>query len=309
MTYRTRAVNPANPGDSLEVDIGPVGGPIVNVHLANFMWYVDAQQVGFLTDLMAAVLASDSFINPANFAQDAVLAVLLGRPLALTRAVLGMETSGGVLPLNQADNTPNDPFPQDVHQQRFNYADRQQFSSAALGGVQFPVRLGELANLDDGLVGYLIDGSGANPYGTLYSPAAPADGKNGVTHPTAQTIQLTLNALSVAVTMLIDPRASIHATTGVLPVEALAVPPDQYSQAMSSLAMTFFTTPILRKQTGLTVPLPQETGYAWSWLAVGDSPVALKANAVDENAAYGYSPQTLREGWLALEPAPRPAQR
>jgi hypothetical protein len=322
VTYRTRAGNQLNPASDLATDIGPQAGPpTVNPHLATFMWYINGRTAGFLSDLMVAIQNSDAFINPANYSQDANLAVFIGRPLAITRAVLSMETSGGLLPLSQADYSSGDPFPQDVANDRYAYGMRQPFSSANLGGVQFPVRLGELANLDDGLVGYLIESAGSspggNPYDTLYSAAAAAGGANGVEQPTPNTIQLTLNTAPLVLTMLVDPRADVHATTGVLPVSQLEIPPDQYSQAMSNLAMTFFTNPVLcgypaagDPAQGLVIPLPHESGYSWQWITPGapgsamPDPITLKAEAATDFATYSYSPQMLLEGWLKLFPTP-----
>jgi len=301
--YRTRAGNPKNPQDLLEIDIGPKGSPIVNPHVADFMWYIygtkDAQ---FLLDLMRAIENSDKFINPVKFAQNPSLAVLIGRPLALTRAVLGLETSGNVLPVSQADVTPNDPFPQDVKNKRYDYFNRQDASSAKLAGIEFPVRMGDLANVDDGLVGYLIERAGPDPYDTFYSPAAPADGTHRVVRPTPDTIELTLNDDEVTVlTMLIDPRAPVHATTGVLPVQMRQIPPDQYAETVRSLAVTFFTHPMLSLNQRLIVPLPQESNYEWSWVTFGSTtPLPLPANDANEFATFGYTPQTILEGWLRL---------
>lgn len=304
LKYRTRAGNIDNQHDQLEDDIGPFqdGPPLVNLHVFNFMWYIQKMNdPKFLKDLMTTIENSDKFINPANFAQDVSLAVLIGRPLALTRAVIGMETLGNVLPINQANVNGNEAFPNDVNKGLYKYADRQAASSSALGDVRFPVQLGDLADIDDGLVGYLIEAGGQDPYSAFYSPAAPAGGKNRVVQPTADTIELTLNAQAIPVTMLIDPRAAVHATTGVLPVANVRIPSDQYSQAMNSLAVTFFTHPILKAANGFVVPLPQESGYNWSWVSPGNPDrQALKANAANEFAKYGYSPQTALEGWLRL---------
>jgi hypothetical protein len=306
LVYRTRAGNLNNPQDLLADDIGPqTGPPTVNAHLATFMWYIDGKDADFLRDLMSTIENSDKFINPANFAQDASLAVFIGRPLALSRAVIGLETSGNVLPISQADNGPNDPFPSDVTNNRFAYAARQQASSAELDEVQFPVRLGDLANIDDGLVGYLVEAAGPNPYDTFYSPAALAQGGHGVVQPCPDTIELTLNAAPITVTMLIDPRAPIHATTGVLPVQARQIPPDQYAETVRSLAVTFFTHPMLCLRQGLVVPLPKESGYQWSWIAPGSTtPLPLTPNAANEFAVFGYTPQALLEGWLRLGEEP-----
>ncbi|HBF35137.1 TPA: hypothetical protein DDW35_11310, partial [Candidatus Sumerlaeota bacterium] len=307
LVYRTRPGNLNNQQDDLSIDIGTPKAPIVNPNLAQFMWYVKGQNAGFLQDWMQAILNSDTFINPANYAQNNGLAVLVGRPLALTRAVLNMETSGNVLPLSQADTDADAPYPSDINNNNYIYKNRMATSGAKLENVQFPVRLGDLANLDDGLVGYLIEsGSSDTPYTTLYAPAASGSGKNNVVQPTSTTVQLTLNATTpITLTLLVDPRAGVHATTGVLPVANLQIPMDQYGQAMRSMAMTFFTHPMLQGAQGLVVPLPQESGLAWNWIFPdAEYPISLQANAANQNANWGFTPQTVLEGWLQLSEAP-----
>jgi hypothetical protein len=309
--YRTRPANHNNNRDDLALDIGPKGHPKagVNPHLAEYMWWVDAKgksDADFLRDLMKTILDSDTFINPANFAQDPALAVLIGRPLAITRTMLALETQGGTLPISQADVQAESPFPQDVLKKRVHYAERQAASSASLDSVKMPARLGDLANMDDGLVGYLIEETGDNPYGTFYSPAAPAAGGHGVVRPQPTTIELTLNADPIVLTLLVDPRAGIHLTTGVLPVEEINIPVAQYGEAVSSLAMTFFSNPVLRGVESLVLPLPAESGYDWKWIdPSSQSPTSLEPNKGTEFATFGYTPQTVQEGWLELVPAPK----
>ena len=328
--YRTRPANiQANPSSDLSKDIGQPGNPTVNPNLANFIWYVYNQSADlqFLSDLLAAIETAGQFINPANHPQDAGLSVFIGRRLALTRAVLGLETSGNhpqadpramtgqepsgnLLPLSQADVLPTDPFPSDVNHRRYSYKDRQEFSSGNLGAVQFPLRLGELTQTEDGLVAYLVESQGGYRNNTIYSPAASAPARHKVEQPAFDNILLTLNGQPFTLSLLVDPRAAVHATTGVLPVSNLRIPPDQYSAALQKLAMTFFTHPMLAPQQGLVTPLPRETGYDWSWIqplgqAVQELP--QKANAVNEYAIFGYTPQTLMEGWLQLKAAAKPS--
>ena len=101
--------------------------------------------------------------------------------------------------------------------------------------------------------------------------------------------------------MLSDPRAPVHATTGVLPVQTREIPPDQYAQTVRNLAVTFFTHPILSLKEQLIVPLPQEGAYEWSWVTPGRIlPIELQPNQANEFATFGYTPQTLLEGWLRL---------
>jgi hypothetical protein len=321
LQYRTRAGNLKNPADSLTVDIGAAGKPLdaVNEHLANFMWFINNRSGAvdgkggsdaFLSATMQAILNSDQYINPANFAQDASLAVLVGRPLAITRAVISMETAGNLLPLTQADTAPTDGWPTDINNDHVNYTDRMKDAAADLAAIQFPLRMGDLSNIDDGLVGYIIEGNGSDPYlnGTFYAPAATKPLAPGIAVPASNTITLTLNAAPVVLTMLIDPRAAVHATTGVLPVEELSIPADQYSNTLANMEVTFFTMPVLQQQLGLNVPLPAQSGYVWGWVNPGAADaIPLAANAVSSNAVWGYSPQTLLEGWLELSPDPNKA--
>ena len=172
--YRTRAGNTKNPHSNLKIDIGIKASPKVNPHLADFMWFINAQSVDFLDDLMQTIECSHKFIAPANFKEVAGLAVLVGRPLALTRAVISLETQGGLVPLSQSDTDDNAAFHQDVVNNRFQYEDREDTSSANIRDVAFPVRMGDLPQIADGLVGFLLDnGQGGYQENTFYSPGGP----------------------------------------------------------------------------------------------------------------------------------------
>jgi hypothetical protein len=296
LQYNSRA---GKSGNDFEKDVADV-----NVHTANFMRFIlNSKNPLLLQDLMTSLLESDRFMQSPAFARDAGLAVFLGRPLAITRAQIALETKGYVLPVSQSDAGPEDAFPQDVQNHRVVYADRQAAGSAALESVSFPVRLGNLPKANDGLVGFMIENGTASPYDIFYTPAGPDNGKNLVVKPSPDTLKLKLNDDPVVITMLMDPRSAVHATTGLLPVEGLQIPADQYGQTLKKLAVTFFTHPVLQERQGLVLPLPAETGYQWSWVDTSTAltgPVTLKAQAGDDNAVYDYSPQTLLEGWLRL---------
>jgi len=302
--YRTRAGNQANPRDDLDLDLGPATAPLVNANIARLMRFAGGQSAGFLTDLMAAIENSDQFINPASFGQDAALSVLIGRPLAIVRAVQSISSSGAVLPASQNNNTTADALTQAVNGKWYDYGDRQARTTAGLGQVQIPVRLGELTDIDDGLVAFLPEASGSAPYSVVYSATAPADGAGKVVRPGADTIELTLNGPALTFTAIVDPRAPVHVSTGVLPTVTLRIPPDQYLNAMQQLAVTFTTRPVLRDQFGLRIPLPAEAGFAWTWVSQGAAPAPLSPASAPDVPSYGYSPQKLLEGWLDLIPNP-----
>jgi hypothetical protein len=67
-------------------------------------------------------------------------------------------------------------------------------------------------------------------------------------------------------TLLMDPRGKVHATCGILPTKVMDIPPDQYTHALQAIDITFLSTPILTPRDKTAIPLPNEPGYAWSWL-------------------------------------------
>jgi len=297
--YRTRAGNTANPGDGLDQDLATVNG-----HLAQLMRFIGQQPAAFLTDLMATIEQSDQFINPAGYAQDVALSVLVGRPLAIARMVQSISTAGGVLPASQANTSSGSALSQTVTNKWYDYGQRQAATSAGLSQVLIPVRLGDLTDIDDGLVAFLPEADGQAPYSVVYSAAAPGNGANGVVQPRPDTVQVTLNGPPRVFTAIVDPRAPVHVTTGVLPTATMQIPPDQYLRAAQQLAVTFTARPVLRGQPGLRVPLPALAGFGWSWVAPGTAPAPLGPPPAPDVPAYGYSPQRLLEGWLDLIPNP-----
>jgi hypothetical protein len=109
----------------------------------------------------------------------------------------------------------------------------------------------------------------------------------------------TLNGTPIILSMLVDPRGGVQATSGILPAKVIGIPPDQYVPALQAIEIAFLTAPILTGVDTLDLPLPVEAGYTWSWLPDGGNtfdPVNLQAGFATK--------QMIREGWLKLTPAP-----
>src|SRR3954453_14214000 len=108
--------------------------------------------------------------------------------------------------------------------------------------------------------------------------------------------------------MLIDPRARVHATTGILPTGVLELPPDQSQGTISALDLSLFSAPVLRGAGALAIPAPSESGYAVSYVDQdhGDGGalewVVTQVAAPAATAVWAYTPQEVREGWLRLNP-------
>jgi len=259
-----------------------------------------------------------AFVNPHTRAGSQDLAVLVGRPVALVQCQLRLETQGPVA-INQSFTT-------------LEGAMADKTTSNQVDQVKQPLRLGNLEQLNDGLIGFFRQDSTHSSYDldTFYCEGADPKATTGTVQPQTTTIELTLSPassheraqpdvpeppnnkmLTEQLLMLVDPRAPIHATSGILPTETLLVPPAQYNDALANLEMTFLTTPILRPNSGLALPLPTERGYTWSWVQEQPDPeqpdkIRWFTDPALERAAgravWGYTPQILTEGWLRLSP-------
>jgi len=243
-------------------------------------------------------------VEPNIAQRDPGTAVLLGNPLALTRASLTLDLRGA--PAYDQSWTA---FYQAVDANLDGTSPALQFNDGGLTGVNVPVQLGDLSQLNDGLVGYWINPTDADDYRQFQAPAAAgvADAESGgVLAPVFGS--LTLKAANTAesriqLSLLIDPRATVHASTGVLPVKSISLPPDQYQAALSQLRISFLNTPVLGAEGNWTIPLPSEVdNAAWEWVARGASKWANQplSDQLNQTATLDYTPQRIREGWLRL---------
>jgi hypothetical protein len=200
--------------------------------------------------------------------------------------------------------------------------------------VIFPVRLGEHRQLNDGLAGYWVETKdGALPADFL-APQSDVDddrhkakashsihtyGAGQADHVRTSKLQVPVkaNGPAVALTMLVDPRGKVHATSGILPVQSVEIPADQYAAALRALEVSFLSAPILcqRRPAGTAqppeLPLPEEPGYHWRWVERDGNDkwqAATKPTGQVNRQAHFAGPLEVREGWLLLSKTPDEAE-
>ena len=111
------------------------------------------------------------------------------------------------------------------------------------------------------------------------------------------------------VSILMDPRASVHATCGVLPTKELDIPADEYADALNAINVSFLTGPVLTARGSISLPLPKEDGWEWSWIANRDGQwITTRATALIHKAEFekafgteqggGLWSKLLEKGWL-----------
>ncbi len=285
---------------------------IPNAALRAVVQSIASQPQAVFADLLQTVDETLWMVDPLGGRKDQFLSVLIGRPLAVVQARLQL-TLNGLACVNQmwdAMVTPQTSGPASSYS--------WMNSDGGVGEVSFPVRLGSLTRRDDGLIGYFLPDA-AQPYAKFYAVHVPQQ-----LSPDDAYIQAIVNGgsyagdialapqpaspqgpgagQSVTVTMLLDPRGSVHAYTGILPVAAAALPADVVETFIRALQVTFRTGPILADPDTLRTPKPAEDQGLWNWIQQ-TAPGTWETTAIvdaDDTALLPDANLTLREGWLQL---------
>lgn len=251
---------------------------ISNRHLQNIVKTIlewDRDSGNFLDDFITAIDSAVKNIEPENFTHHQDLALLMGRPLALVRASVNLELKG--LP---ASHQGWNEFRQDL-QRAISDDENDRRDDNGFTRVRFPIRIGEYKQFNDGTVGYWKEKDGKYEDDAFFAPQSddkvrfkgarqtstgPRHLKTHKTDPDAMVFFQTVQASPQILTLLIDPRGLVHATTGIVPAKAINIPPDQYAAALQAIEITFLSTPVLTDAGKIHLPLPDEAGYQWSWL-------------------------------------------
>ncbi|MEM6268494.1 MAG: hypothetical protein AAF998_03610 [Bacteroidota bacterium] len=211
----------------------------------------------FLQAFISTTDAALADIDPETYVHHNQMSLLMGRPLAIVRANLGLELKG-----DPAIHHGWVEFLQDLG--------RTSRDTNAFDAVAVPVRIGERGQLNDGTVGYWQEDTAGELGSVFHTTAETSSVSSGAIHTyEADALDITLNlgGDTTALTLLVDPRGDFHATTGLLPVQSLYVPQSLYADALQRINITFLTAPILTGAEQIALPLPNELGYEWSWLA------------------------------------------
>ncbi|MGH3523190.1 MAG: hypothetical protein ACRDU4_10275, partial [Mycobacterium sp.] len=256
--------------------------------LAEFLLGADAAGPIAFDDLLATIDATMWSIVPPATGDEQYLSVLIGRPLALARATLSYELAGPPL---------TDPAWQ------YTFAPQR----ADVLHYSFPVRLGDLGNTGDGLIGYFA-GSDASRFLAVHRPAS-------VTSPYITEIgpgsflNLRLGRPPAPVTMLLDPQVPVHAFTDIFPMTTLTVPQRFTAPALEAMSVAFRAGPLV---TDLLLPVtgegpevmlqrPTELNGTWSWIETdGTNTTRYGITPADQRAQFPATSASIRTGWLQL---------
>ncbi|MDO8955130.1 MAG: hypothetical protein Q7V63_09830 [Gammaproteobacteria bacterium] len=244
---------------------------------------------------------------------DALLDVLIGRPLAIVRASLALKLKG----LAYANQDWWNIFAVDMnHPPASNQPAKLKNVTGGVFDNDWSVRLGDQSLSDDGLIGYYLDDPTA-PDQSFYHfncTHLPDTAKGDYLKPIGPDNYITLKFTDDStvdldeakkqisrVTMLIDPRGSCHASTGILPVYAKLIPDDYLKPALNTLCYFFRSGPIVTPLDRVSMPQPAENQGKWEWYDTAIKkmvPLDPKATEV----RFMSPPPLAKQGWLKFTP-------
>jgi hypothetical protein len=245
-------------------------------------------------------------VDPFAHVGDEHLSLLVGHPIAVLRARLSLEVAEPIEP-------------------------------DALQAERIPVRLGALAQWQDGLLGYFVD----DDYRTLFIPdpasaglARPLGPGQGFLQSATETsdyyrqfaadIGVAVNertpvdhdfvdtsgvlhlrpGQTVMLTLLVEPHSVVQATTGLLPRKAIGMRRQWIAAGLASITPTFRFGPVLVDAKRIRMPVASELHGTWSWCH-RVTPTTWQEDEVinaSKDAQLPTSPVQGHEGWLKLKP-------
>jgi len=96
----------------------------------------------------------------------------------------------------------------------------------------------------------------------------------------------------------------VHASSGIVPVKAIDIPPEQYQDALRNIEVSFLSAPILTDRNQVQIPLPLTPGGSWSWLEKypgGWQETAVVALVRKQTFADTFGVDDTNGIWLALQ--------
>ena len=303
---------PGNPGNN-----PPPKHPsnINNDALKNVISTLANQTEAVFNDFMQVIDETTWMSDPLGGNNDAFLAALIGRPLAVVEMQVSLELDGITAKSQLLDDILTS------HSTIDNYTPVNY--TAGVENIDIPVRLGSLQLRNDGVMGYFRNGTAVNNiFPTFYSvhgdPTLSPDDQfiktvvNQKSNPHTYQGDLTVNVNGyewpvkppkpVTVTMILDPLGKVHGDTGMLPTAVNALPDYTIKNLLNKLYVNFQTGPVLTDENTLRLPKPAEKQGKWTWLQKLPSDwIDSSIINADDAARFPLNPPTIKEGWLQLK--------
>ncbi len=229
-----------------------------------------------LLDLLTLIDNALARIRPANARRDTVL---VGRPLALVKADIGLELFG------KAWMDPNKPA-----------VVREGTGDATLNNLRVRVNLGYSHSVEDGLVGYFK----GNAYNHIVATQLPDELKASAytKDPAADPLRIGFGAPE-QLTLLMDPWGSVQAACGIVPAKSITMGRGELDEIVVRMETSFRIGPVLLQADRIALPTPAVDKGNWHFSGPSTSHTAAAVVAPDPKT-FIDQPVFATEGRLLL---------
>src|ERR1043165_2966933 len=205
--------------------------------------------------------------------------VLVGRPLALVNASVGLELFG------KGWTDPNE-----------RVVARQGIGNAALDALRVRVNLGDLHNVEDGLIGYFKAGVYDRVVVPQLSDAIKAT--KYVADPKSDSVQVGFGPPE-RIAMLMDPWGSVQAACGLVPAKTISLAHAELDQTVMQMETSFRVGPVLLQGDKIALPTPTGDKGVWNFSGPITNHAATAVVPLDPKF-FSDQPVVATEGRLLL---------
>jgi hypothetical protein len=254
-------------------------------------------------------------VDPVSGAGSSGMASVVGRPVAVVRAVVTLDVAPDldVLELDPAGRT------------------ARAAAYAELAALRVAVRVGELTRTDDGVLGWYVDDDFTSfhvvdrvvrdlaleagrrkghlgPWGT--TPVTPS--RQEILHPFlagADLLELRPGVPRI-LTLLMLPGSRAHLTCGLVPRTSVALSRAWFATGLEKLSPSIRVGPVLIDPGEVRLPTVAALGER-QVLTSRDGPLSWRNDAIlaaTQSALLPDRAAGLREGWIRVDPSPAPAE-
>jgi hypothetical protein len=273
---------PAPATSAAQGDAEPEGGRIPNQILDKIVTALSHPTSSILDDWLTGIDKSLWMIDPLGGRADPDLSVLIGRPLAILRLKIALRLEG---------DTYTNQNPQAL-------ADDNGITQ-----ISFPVELGNGRLPHDGVVGYFDFATDSNA--CVLQLVRPEQGSPGCKflHVKPSTDGQAKDG-ELIVTVLMDPRGSLHAATGIMPVKEITIPHRFVDEPLRQMQLWFRVRSLLSPLSSISIPRLSEQNGTWEWWeqTTTGSWSSQPVTFTSANATLSVPLLAIRDGWLKLSP-------
>jgi len=226
--------------------------------------------------LLSLIDSALARIRPAAARRDTVL---VGRPLALVNATIGLDLFG------KAWMDPNKPA-----------VDRDGTGDERLNSLLVRVNLGYSHSIEDGLVGYFIGGVYNRITATQLPETLPSS--DYIRDPRTDPLRVGFGAPE-QITLLMDPWGSVQAACGLVPTKTITLAHAELDKIAAQMETSFRVGPVLLQSGRIALPTPAVDKGIWNFSGPSANQTAAAVLPVDVKY-FSDQPVVATEGRLLL---------